>query len=74
MSIKTTSTLALSSALLASSLATANISPGTNPFSLNEISGYAVPVDKNQEGKCGEAKCGEDKGDEGKCGEGKCGR
>ncbi len=84
--MKNKTALAFSSALLASSLTQADTANTLNPFSLNEISGYATPVDKDGEGKCGEGKCGEGKcgGDsedktlkkksmEGKCGEGKCG-
>ena len=71
--MKNKTALAFSSALLASSLTQADTANTLNPFSLNEISGYATPVDKDGEGKCGEGKCGEGKCGEGKCGEGKCG-
>ncbi|MEA2078569.1 MAG: hypothetical protein U9P00_01695 [Pseudomonadota bacterium] len=43
-----------------------------SPFSMQDLdSGYMVA--DNQEGKCGEGKCGGKKEAEGKCGEGKCG-
>ncbi len=60
-----------------SSLAGTAVAATENPFSMTQLSsGYMVA--ENQEGKCGEGKCG-GMGDknkvkaEGKCGEGKCG-
>lgn len=82
MSIKNKSALALTAATLLSSPFAMSDVPSNNPFSMNEISGYATPESKGKEGKCGEGKCGEGKcGEtktlkteaEGKCGEGKCG-
>lgn len=51
------------------------VSADVNPFASAELnSGYMQMADKDAEGKCGEAKCGEDmKEGEGKCGEAKCG-
>lgn len=51
------------------------LSAEINPFASAELSsGYMQLVEKDAEGKCGEAKCGEDMKDgEGKCGEAKCG-
>jgi uncharacterized low-complexity protein len=77
MSIKNKSALALTAAtLLSSPLAMSDV-PSSNPFTMNEIAGYATLESKGKEGKCGEGKCGETKTlkteAEGKCGEGKCG-
>lgn len=68
-------------AIAAGSLLTATLafSPlvgaDSNPFASAELSsGYMQLAEKDAEGKCGEAKCGEDMKDgEGKCGEAKCG-
>ncbi|MDT8310325.1 MAG: low-complexity protein [Methylophaga sp.] len=64
---------ALTAGLAFSSLASAD----ANPFASAELSsGYMQLAEHHgEEGKCGEAKCGEDakKDGEGKCGEAKCG-
>jgi uncharacterized low-complexity protein len=43
-----------------------------NPFGATDLDqGYDLLAKGEEEGKCGEGKCGEDKDAEGKCGEGK---
>lgn len=83
---KFTVALAASAAMtagLALSPAQADTNTG-NPFASSELSSGYTTLAKHhdEEGKCGEAKCGgdkenvqkdHDKDEEGKCGEGKCG-
>ncbi|UCD68043.1 MAG: hypothetical protein JSW48_14845 [Betaproteobacteria bacterium] len=80
---KTTLSLAIGSAFVASIAATPIAGAADNPFHMDSLkSGYQVAgVAKGEEGKCGEGKCGEgkcggaesDKDTEAKCGEAKCG-
>ena len=81
---KKTITLAASAVLTAGiALSPMTASAETaNPFASAELSsGYMQlaegkcggNMEKDAEGKCGEAKCGADKKAEGKCGEAKCG-
>lgn len=80
MKKQTLTSLALGSALAAASLSPA-LAASDNPFAATKLeAGYqlAQADDKQQDGKCGEAKCGSDKQaadkqKEGKCGEAKCG-
>lgn len=75
---KTALSLAIGSAFIASIAAAPIAGAADNPFHMDSLkSGYQVAgVTKNEEAKCGEAKCGgaeSDKGGEAKCGEAKCG-
>jgi len=71
--IKKPLSAALGAAFLASAIAPM-ASADSNPFSAQQLSGGydLASYQKQEEGKCGEGKCG-DKKAEGKCGEGKCG-
>lgn len=73
---KTSIALAAGAALTAGLAFSPLASADANPFASAELSsGYMQLAEKDAEGKCGEAKCGEDmkKDGEGKCGEAKCG-
>ena len=72
---QTTLALSLCTTLAAAiGSAQAGVSIDQSPFAMQDLgSGYLVA--DNQEGKCGEGKCGGEQMShaEGKCGEGKCG-
>ena len=74
---KTSIALAAGAALTAGLAFSPLASADANPFASAELSSGYMQLAENhgEEGKCGEAKCGEDmkKDGEGKCGEAKCG-
>ncbi|MCB2426696.1 HvfA family oxazolone/thioamide-modified RiPP metallophore [Methylophaga pinxianii] len=77
MNKKSSFALAASAAMTAGlSLSPLAMADTANPFQSSELThGYMQLAEHHEEGKCGEAKCGEDskKDAEGKCGEAKCG-
>ena len=76
MNKKTSIALAASAAMTAGLAFSPIAAADSNPFQSTELSsGYMQLAKHHEEGKCGEAKCGEDtkKDAEGKCGEAKCG-
>lgn len=62
----------LSAAFLAALATSPAQAEGSNPFA-SEALGAGYQLAGDQEGKCGEGKCGGKAESEGKCGEGKCG-
>lgn len=79
-SIKTPLAAALGTAFLASGMVPMASAEVSNPFVANDLSamhGQLARAKHDEEGGCGEGKCGGDgktaAADEGGCGEGKCG-